>query len=259
MLNRKISRDRAVAELISRVGPYGGIFFTWLIAHLDREGRVDGDVPVLKGMVVPRIPQCTAEVISNTLRQAQDLGLLVWYEAKGDRWVAYPKFQQNQIGLRIAREPESEIPEPPPNGAVTEPTQRQLDATMDPDCLQDGALREGKGIEGKGIQSVKNEVDDPDIRRVLNHYLDVYPENEIQADQQGARLIIRKRLDAGYTADQLCSAIDGNKLDEWYQSQKLTGVRQVFKNAETIDKFIATAEQPEPEPPKPTGAWANEF
>jgi len=89
-------------------------------------------------------------------------------------------------------------------------------------------------------------------KRVLTHYLIVYPGNMIQADQEGDR-IIRKWLDRGYTPDQLCHAVDGNKLDKWHQENKYTGLRQIFKNAEKIDRFIAQSKPPEPEDDDPNG------
>ena len=88
------------------------------------------------------------------------------------------------------------------------------------------------------------------VEKVLKHYLGVNPDNVIQADQEGATLTIRKRLQDGYTAEQLCLAIDGNKLDTWYAGKKLHGVRDVFKDARTIDRFIAKASEATDPTPK---------
>jgi len=41
-------------------------------------------------------------------------GLVIWYEVDGDRFIAFPKFHENQKGLHVDREAESEVPEPPP-------------------------------------------------------------------------------------------------------------------------------------------------
>ena len=62
-MNRTISKDRRVADLIDEVGAYGGIFFTWLIAWLDKHGRYHGDPRILKGEVAPLIDGITHDVI----------------------------------------------------------------------------------------------------------------------------------------------------------------------------------------------------
>ena len=144
MLNRSISRDRLVADLVAEVGGLGGLFYTWMIAHLDREGRIDGDPSVLKGAVVPRVDECTVAVIEATLAAADRLGLIVWYEANGDHYVAYPKFSKNQKGLRVSREPESEFPAP---------TRRQTAAKLPPNCGE--MALQGKGREGKYNTTVR--------------------------------------------------------------------------------------------------------
>jgi hypothetical protein len=112
MLNKKISRDVVVGELARRVGTAGALFYTWLIAHLDRDGRMDGEPVVLKGAVVPWMDECTVEVIEATLQAADDLGLIDRYTVHGQRFVSFPKFAANQTGFRYDRENPSEIPPP---------------------------------------------------------------------------------------------------------------------------------------------------
>ena len=113
MLNRTIGGDKAVHDLEAAVGPYGLVFYTWLLAHLDRDARVHGDPQVLKGAVCPRLDCCSLDVVEATLGEAHRLGLLIWYECEGDRYVEFPTFRKNQPGLRFDREPASQIPPPP--------------------------------------------------------------------------------------------------------------------------------------------------
>ncbi len=113
MLNKKISRDKDMVTLEAEAGPYGVIVFTWMIAHLDVEGRIEGELDVLKGAVAPRMRQATLGVIEIMLRAADKIGLIDWYEVDGEMWVSYPGFAKNQVGLRKDREPESYCPPPP--------------------------------------------------------------------------------------------------------------------------------------------------
>ena len=183
MINRSISRDRIVADLANEVGGFGAMFYTWMISHLDRDGRVDGSPVVLKGLVAPRVDGCTIGIIEATLTAADRLGLIHWYDVNGDRYVVFPKFHKNQKGLRIEREPESEIPAPP---------RRQLGGSSAADCRQfggsladEGKGREGKGREGKGSRMEVEEKGSADAPRTERIGLPPIPLN-VEPNEQPA-------------------------------------------------------------------------
>jgi hypothetical protein len=114
MLNKRISTDSAVASLISDVGPLGGLIYTWMLAHLDREGRFYGNPRLIKGMVAPLICDADEALIAKTLAAAEKRGLLVSYTCpRGEPYVFFPAFEKNQHGLRKDREAESDLPAPP--------------------------------------------------------------------------------------------------------------------------------------------------
>jgi len=150
MLNKSISYNRDVATLTNKLGGLAGLVWTWMIAHLDREGRMHGDPAVIKGTVAPRIDGITPDLIRQMLAEANELGLIVWYEADGERYVAFPGFDHQQVGLRKEREPESDLPSPiSPGPALTriaDPADCRQTAVNDP---PEGNGREGKGMEGK--------------------------------------------------------------------------------------------------------------
>ena len=107
MLNRKISRDQEVAVIANDLGCEHALFLTWAIAHLDRDGRLDADPEVLRGMVTPLIGMIDSAVVASTIERAGVAGLIDVYEDdRGRRFLVYPKFFANQIGLRYDREPE---------------------------------------------------------------------------------------------------------------------------------------------------------
>ncbi len=113
MLNRSISTDRRVAQLVADVGFGGGLVFTWLIAWLDKHGRAHGDPLILKGQAFPIVPEVTPELIAVTLASAARLGMIQVYDVNGEPYIAFPSFEKNQGGLRKDREGDSGIPEPP--------------------------------------------------------------------------------------------------------------------------------------------------
>jgi hypothetical protein len=113
MLNRRISLNKKVNDL----APESALCFTWGIAHLDRDGRIHGDPELFKQIVVPRRKDITSEKIESFIREWAEKGLVIWYETDGDLYIQYPKFKENQLGLRYDREAESHIP-PPQKGRI---------------------------------------------------------------------------------------------------------------------------------------------
>lgn len=120
MIARKISMNkdlpRLIANLDAKLGaPHGAmaaLLYTWSIAHLDVEGRMNGDPNVVKGNIVPRISFITAEFVEVYLVAMAEVGLVVYYEADGDRWLQFPGFASVQVGLRKDRESASRAPRP---------------------------------------------------------------------------------------------------------------------------------------------------
>ena len=120
MLQRKISKSHDVAMLMERVsaelgmehGPFAALLFTWCIAHADREGRMHGDPRIVRADVFPLVEHITVTHIATYLQHMQVLGLIAWYEVDGRRWIAFPKFDDSQPGLRKDKESKSVAPEP---------------------------------------------------------------------------------------------------------------------------------------------------
>jgi hypothetical protein len=159
MLNRSVSCNKKVAELVNECGAVGGLVWTWLIAHLDCEGRCHGDPDVIKGAVFPRIACVDADSIRTTLTKASSLGLVDWYEVDGDMYLSFPGFERQQTGLRKDKEPESSFPSPPKSGTLTEGVRTSSGTltegvrNIDGRCPPEGKGREVEGkrreVEGK--------------------------------------------------------------------------------------------------------------
>ncbi len=150
MLNRSISEDRRIDVVIDEAGPWAGIFITWLIPYLDREGRVHGDPGVL-AKICPRRREVSIEVRERALRTADELGLLCWYESDGDRYVWFPGFTKNQAGLRMAREAESRHPEPSKD--ELEKWKRRVDGRRRRDASTPQQLRLNSGVTPEPVRS----------------------------------------------------------------------------------------------------------
>jgi len=109
MINKKISLNKAVNDLSSDTSR---LAFTWAIAHLDASGRISGDPRALKSTIFPRREGITVKLFQSFIEEWVSGGLVIWYEADGDKWLQFNKFRENQPGLRPEREKDSPIPSP---------------------------------------------------------------------------------------------------------------------------------------------------
>lgn len=109
-LSKTISLDEKIEALPD---DSARLLFTWMIAHLDAEGRMRGDSLAIKALVVPK-RAWSLRKIEKYLTNMQQLGLIVIYSRDGMRWLTMPNFEKHQQGLRKDREGQSQIPAPTP-------------------------------------------------------------------------------------------------------------------------------------------------
>jgi len=106
MLKKNVSKSRRLADLNT---DSARLLWTWLLPHLDVEGRFEADPNIIKGAVVPRIDSLTPAKISEILDDLVRVGLIYVYEHDGDKYLEYRKFKDFQR-LRDGKEKASEIP-----------------------------------------------------------------------------------------------------------------------------------------------------
>lgn len=107
---RMVSKDISLDEKVDALSDdTARLLFTWLIPHLDREGRMYGDAQIFKSIVAPRRNYSTKKV-EKSLEQMEKLGLVVRYSVNGNQYLLAPNFEKHQIGLRKDKESPSKIP-----------------------------------------------------------------------------------------------------------------------------------------------------
>lgn len=111
MLSKEISLDEKVDALSDDTAR---LLWTWLIPHLDVEGRMYGEPEVFKSIVAPRRNYSTKK-IEKYLTEMEKLYLIIRYSVDGNCYLFAPNFEKHQIGLRKDRETQSRIPSPPPD------------------------------------------------------------------------------------------------------------------------------------------------
>lgn len=121
MLNCSICINEEIDAIITKLGFKAGLFVTWMIPHLDVEGRMTGIPAAVRAHVMPlRIEDFPIDLVEQILQEANDEGVIKWYTMNGKRCIWFPKFISNQRGLRKDREAPSSVPPPPTDGATPE-------------------------------------------------------------------------------------------------------------------------------------------
>jgi len=149
-IEKKICIDKTVNELSCFESMLG---FTWLITHLDCDGRTYGDPAVVRSFVFPRRNDITIEQMTSFIQEWHDAGLIIWYEVNGDKYIYFPKFKIYQIGLNPKREAKSVIPTHEQVGSKSGEDQEQIPVKVK-------VKSKGLRVNDKGKVEVKDEKHD---------------------------------------------------------------------------------------------------
>lgn len=106
VLKKQISQSRRLPQLKT---DSARLLYTWIIPHLDIEGKLNANPFVIKGSVVPRLDHITPELIDEYLLDMHRVELITLYEVDGDRYLTLRKFGEHQ-NLRPDKEAKSTIP-----------------------------------------------------------------------------------------------------------------------------------------------------
>ena len=109
-ISKEISLDEKVNALSDDTAR---LLFTWLIAHLDCEGRLHGDAMTVKSIVFPR-RKISERRVDKYLNEIAKLGLILRYSVNGSSYLLAPHFAKHQRGLQKSKEAQSQIPPPTP-------------------------------------------------------------------------------------------------------------------------------------------------
>jgi hypothetical protein len=106
MISKAISLDEKVNALSDDTAR---LLFTWLIAHLDCEGRMHGDAVTVKSIVFPR-RNLSQRKIEKYLKELEKFELIFRYSVNGNQYLWLKNFEKHQVGLKKNREAQSQIP-----------------------------------------------------------------------------------------------------------------------------------------------------
>ena len=214
-VSKAISLDEKVDALSSDTVR---LLFTWLITHLDCEGRMYGDAQTVKSIVFPR-RSMKAQVIEKYLVELENQGLILRYSAPGGNYLCMKNFEKHQPGLNKDRESQSQIP------------------PITPELIQS---KVGEGLtQVKVKEETKQEVKEESSSCSKEDVLEVY-EKEIGAVTETMENEIElaiKQFTASWVRDAIREAMKRNKRTWVYIAGILKNWRKYGKDAETPSKF----------------------
>lgn len=107
-LDKRTAKDERLAEVSLKAN----FLYLALTPFCDVDGKLSGNVTLVKADTCPLRPTMTEKVISKCLQELHDVGLIEWYSAGGRKVVRVCDFGRYQQGLRRERENPSELPDP---------------------------------------------------------------------------------------------------------------------------------------------------
>jgi len=127
MISKAISLDEKVDALSNDTAR---LLFTWLITHLDCEGRMHGDAQTVKSIVFPR-RSMDVRTMQKYLDELVKSGLIQRYVNGGITYIYFPNFKKHQVGLNKSKELPSQIPPSPQQKVDVDAMLQQQRADVD--------------------------------------------------------------------------------------------------------------------------------
>jgi hypothetical protein len=112
MISKSVSTSRKFAALAmeaGKLGEFAQTLYLLMIPHADDFGRLEGDPFTIKHLVLPISPRSERD-FETALQAIATVGLIVWYEVDGRRFVQIVSFDEHQTGLH--KRTASRFPDP---------------------------------------------------------------------------------------------------------------------------------------------------
>lgn len=256
-LSKKISLNLEIKKIYDTLGCDAVIVFTWMLAHLDRDGRMSAHPDIIKSQVVPLLSGVTTDLIQSLLGLSHDLGLISVYGVDEKEYLEFPKFKENQRGLNYEKEAASECPS---NSGVTPDFVKSYSCKGRPEYKENRSIREEKLnkrevkflcraekeknelalVESQPLasKSEKNEK----AQTVVDYYKERNPGRgkHLKPGHRDWKRVVAL-INDGFTVEDLKLAVDGNLIDKWHVENGNHSAEYVFRNATKVEKFIEVA------------------
>ena len=203
MLKKCISDSKSLGELRN---DSVRLLYTWLIPHLDVEGRYSADPDLIKGHIFPKITTMTPNKIAGLLKELAEEKLVIIYKTNGESYLQLKKFHDYQ---KLDRNKEAASKIPPPNRGSS------------------GTTPDNSGITPEKSSTSKVKVKEREVKfkesiSVIILYLNEKTNKNFSIKSQTNIDFINGRLNEGRTVDDFKHVIDV-KVDQWKDDPKMSG------------------------------------
>lgn len=203
MISRSISTSRKLGKCDDRTA----LIFTWLQAHTDSIGLMDGDAALVKATVVPLRPY-TVEDVEESLVKLEEVSLIKRYEVSGEQYLRVIGFNDHQTFKanrpRIGEFPNEKgfIPriepyssdEIPNEGAPTA-DERPTDDGQESESVSVSKVKSSKVKSNKKIQKPKKVFESKTDGKMLNDLIALFEPINPSFEKLFAQTTQRRALD----------------------------------------------------------------
>lgn len=179
MLSKDISLDEKVDALSDDTAR---LLFTWLIPHLDCEGRMYGEPQIFKSLVAPR-RNYSVKRVEKYLTEMEKLGLIERYSVNGNHYIFASGFEKHQTGLRKDKEAPSKIPPITPDKGRSKSRLTHLQ------------VKEKRSIIEENIKNIKKEnIELPDWidKEIWDAFLEMRKKKRAVPTEKAIELLIKE-------------------------------------------------------------------
>lgn len=203
--------------------------------HLVVNGVAVSDVQLarLVGESVTAVRKLLAELESHNVFSRNDMGVAYSRRMVADEHIRNVRAESGKLGGNPTLMDKGKVKPLVKQTVKQKPTPSVAVAVSPSELLTADAESEGRAVPI--IRRLPEP--SPDVLAVRTHYKAVHPSRRPGPKDDKA---IEKALGFGYTAAELCEAIDGNAADEWYAKKRKHDLPYVLRDSGIIDNFRAT-------------------
>ena len=217
MISKVISLDEKVHALSDDTCR---LLFTWLIPHLDCEGRMYGDALTVKSIVFPR-RSISPRKVEKYLKELENYNLIVRYFVDGSEFLAMRNFEKHQTGLRKSQESPSQIP------PFTTESKRSNNGLAPIQVKDKVKVQEEVKEEDKGSSSSLNKDD------AIQAYTDAFGDSS--EDMEKEIELASSQFSASWVIDAIRETVTHGKSSWAYTAGILRNWRKYGKGSEVYD------------------------
>lgn len=208
-----------------------------MLAYTDPHGRLEGDPVKVRVKCLPLVKVTDAQV-DKWMDELQECSRILRYLSGGRQYVQVLDFEENQPADFLRKRGKSKFPDPPPKTPRLQGTPGYSGTSPEKGRLEG----EGEGEELSPNGLVENSGDE---RRVYDHWRRVRHKTDRRYDRisDKRRQKIRSRLREGFSADDLCRALDAVALDPWEDRPRHDDLTVLFRSREKVDEWLELADR----------------